>query len=173
MIDFLVSKLSSHRVGTETETHSHIGRPSLKCHSGCKRNEAVINCEITFFFNNIKTSRKNYYELFKHPIKDLMKGVGCYWFFPPHPFHTDYSLFVFYTLLIFTPYHFKSVTLQPLPFLTPVQKAWPFHVLFTVRRRGKRAVSAVSVLPYSWRRWTSLLCRKQRARWSAPSSFVP
>lgn len=116
-----------------------------------------------------------------------MNWVGCYWFFLmfssfiPHWFIPCLCFALFYTLLIFTPYSFKSVRLPQkptsallfCPFLSPLSlmvmfKSLTFHVLFTVGVAG----SQLCVLPYLWRLWTSLLCRTRRVRWSALSSSV-
>ena len=146
-------------------------QPSLSCHSGWTRNEFMINCEITWSF---------YYELFKHSIKDLMNWAACYWFFSAHLFHTDdFLVAFFYTLLIFFYIVYFKISQAAVeedlserclcsPFLTPVQKPDLSRVICS-RRHRKRGLWA---LPYLWRRWTSLLCRTRRARWSALSSSV-
>lgn len=119
-----------------------------------------------------------------------MKWVGFYWFF----FLTSSSSIPYWLLPLcvlpsFTPYwflhpivlnqsgcsrsrhqrshtgHFRRLRVS----LTVMFKSLTFHVLFTVGVAG----SEPRALPYSWRLWTSLLCRTRRGRWSALSSSVP
>lgn len=78
----------------------------------------------------------------------------------------------------FPPYTLKSVRPQSKktsPSAACARRFWhpfkslTFHVLFTVGVTGSGGLWA---LPCLWRRWTSLLCRTRRARWSALSSSV-